>query len=96
MLKTFGAALLLASGLAITAGPALALQTVVTQVDKNTDGSMTYHFAVKTDQGETLTPGESKATSDFVTIYNFYGLVDGSVKSPAGWELWSKKFGGTP
>jgi len=40
-----------------------------TQVDKNTDGSMTYHFAVKTDQGETLTPGESKATSDFVTVY---------------------------
>ncbi len=27
--------------------------------------------------GETLTPGESKATSDFVTVYNFYGLVDG-------------------
>ena len=71
MLKTFGATLLLVSGLAITAGPALALQAVVTQVDKNTDGSMTYHFAVKTDQGETLTPGESKATADFVTVYNF-------------------------
>ncbi len=52
MLKPFGA-VLLACGLATTAGPALALQTVVTQVDKNTDGSMTYHFAVKTDQGET-------------------------------------------
>jgi hypothetical protein len=63
--KTFGAALLLAAGLAITAGPALALQTVVTQVDKNTDGSVTYHFAVKLDQGETLVPGESKATADF-------------------------------
>jgi hypothetical protein len=32
VLKTFGAALLLASGLAITAGPALALQTVVKPV----------------------------------------------------------------
>ena len=63
MLKTFGAALLLALGLAITVVPARALQIVVTQADKNTDGSMTYHFAVKTDQGETLTPGESKATS---------------------------------
>jgi hypothetical protein len=62
VLKTFGAALLLAAGLAITAGPALALQVVVTQVDKNTDGSATYHFAVKTDQGETLSPGTSKAT----------------------------------
>jgi hypothetical protein len=96
VLKTFGAALLFACALAITARPALALQTVVTQVDKNADGSMTYRFAVKTDQGETLTPAESKATADFVTIYNFYGLVDGSVKSPAGWEFSSEEFGRTP
>ena len=96
MLKTFGAALLLASGLAITAGPALALQTVVTQADKNTDGSVTYHFAVKLDQGETLTPGESRAAADFVTVYNFYGLVEGSAKSPAGWEFSSEEFGRTP
>ncbi|SDR25103.1 hypothetical protein SAMN05444161_2383 [Rhizobiales bacterium GAS191] len=96
MLKTFGAALLLVSGLAFTAAPARALQIVVTQVDKNTDGSMTYHFAVKTDQGETLTPGESKATGDFVTVYNFYGMVDGSAKSPAGWEFSSEEFGRTP
>jgi hypothetical protein len=96
MLKTFGPALLLAFGLAITAAPAHALQIVVMQVDKNTDGSMTYHFAVKTDQGETLTPGESKEKSDFVTVYNFYGLVDGSVKSPVGWEFSSEEFGRTP
>jgi hypothetical protein len=96
VLKTFGAALLVASGLAITAGPALALQTVVTQVDKNTDGSVTYHFAVKLDQGETLTPGESKAAADFMTVYNFYGLVEGSAKSPAGWEFSSEEFGRTP
>jgi hypothetical protein len=96
VLKPFGVGLLLASGLAFTAGPALALQTVVTQVDKNADGSMTYHFAVTTDQGETLTGGESKATADFVTIYNFYGLVDGSAKSPAGWEFSSEEFGRTP
>ncbi len=75
MLKTFGVALLLASGSAVTAPPAVALEVVVTQVDKNTDGSMTYHFAVKLDQGETLTPGQAKATTDFVTIYNFYGLI---------------------
>jgi hypothetical protein len=43
VLKTFGAALLVASGLAITAGPALALQTVVTQLDKNANASVTYH-----------------------------------------------------
>lgn len=69
VLKPFWAALLLASGLAAAAAPALALQTVVTQVDKNADGSMTCHFAVKMDPGETLTPGESKATADFVTVY---------------------------
>ena len=54
MRKAFGAALLLASGLAITAAPARALEMVVAQVDKNTDGSMTYHFILKTDPGETL------------------------------------------
>src|ERR1700736_3633652 len=96
VLKTFGVALLLASGLAITAAPAVALEVVVTQVDKNTDGSMTYHFAVKLDPGETLTPGASKATADFVTIYNFYGLVEGSTKSPPGWEFSSEEFGRTP
>jgi hypothetical protein len=96
VLKTFGSALFLASGLAIVAAPALALQTVVTQVDKNADGSMTYHFAVKLDQGETLTPGASKEAADFVTVYNFYGLVDGSVKSPPGWEFSSENSGRTP
>ena len=96
MLKAFGAALLLVSALATTADPARALQVVVTQVDKNTDGSMTYHFAVKTDPGETLTPGASKATSDFVTVYNFYGLIDGSAKVPAGWEFSSEASGRTP
>ena len=96
MFRTYGAALFLASGLAITAVPARALHVVVTQVDRNTDGSMTYHFAVKTDEGETLTPGEPKEASDFVTVYNFYGLVDGSAKSPTGWELSSEQFGRTP
>ena len=96
MLKIIGAAVLLASATAIPTVPALALQAVVTQVDKNADGSATYHFAIKIDPGETLTPGESKATADFVTIYNFYGLVEGSVKSPAGWEFSSEEFGRTP
>jgi hypothetical protein len=57
--------------LAITAAQARALQIVVTQVDKSSDASMTYHFAVKTDQGELLTPGESKATADFVNRLQF-------------------------
>jgi hypothetical protein len=65
-------------------------------VDKNTDGSRTYHFVVKLDQGETLTPGESKTAADFVTVYNFYGMIDGSAKVPAGWEFSSEEFGRTP
>ena len=31
-----------------------------------------------------------------MTIYNFYGLVDGSAKSPPGWEFSSEQFGRTP
>jgi hypothetical protein len=96
VLKTLGAALVLASGLAVTAAPAFAMQTVVTQVDKNPNGTLTYHFAVKLAPGETLSPGESTATADFVTIYNFYGLVDSSVKSPPGWIFSSEASGRTP
>jgi hypothetical protein len=96
MLKALGTVLLLVSGLTITAVPAHALQVLVTQVDKNTDGSLTYHFAVKTDPGETLRPGDSKATADFVTVYNFYGLIEGSVKVPSGWEFSSEESGRTP
>jgi hypothetical protein len=96
VLKTLGTTLLLACGLAINAAPAVAMQIVVTQVDKNASGSMTYHFAVKLDQGETLVPNASKDAADFVTVYNFYGLVDGSVKSPAGWEFSSENSGRTP
>jgi len=40
MLKIFGTEVLPASALAITAGAAFALQTIVRQVDKNTDGSV--------------------------------------------------------
>jgi hypothetical protein len=93
--KTLAVALLASSALAVGTAPALALQVIVTQVDKSSDRTMTYHFAVKTDPGETLMPGD-KATADFVTVYNFYGLVDGSPKSPAGWKFSSEQFGRTP
>lgn len=95
VLKTFGAALIVASGLALTAAPAFALQAVVSGMDKNPDGTTTYHFVIKTDQGETLAPGDN-GTADFVTVFNFYGLVDGSAKSPAGWEFSSEASGRTP
>lgn len=91
MRKAVLSGVLIACGLAFAAGPVTALQVVVTQVDKNGDGTTTYHFAVKTDPGETLTPG-----SDFVTVYNFGSLVDGSAKSPAGWGFSSDEYGRTP
>jgi hypothetical protein len=91
MTKTFGAALLLASAFALATVPAFALEVDVKQMTKNPDGTMTYHFSVKTDKGETLAPG-----SDFVTVYNFAGLVDGSVKTPAGWQFTSADYGKTP
>ena len=77
MRKTVLTAILLASGVVLAAAPASAIQVMVTQIDKSGDGA-TYHFAVRTDPGETLTPG-----ADFVTIYNFGGLVDGSARAPS-------------
>jgi len=93
VLKKLGAGLILLSGLALSAHPAAALQVFVKQVDKNSNGTTTYHFAVKTDPGETLAAGPN---GDFVTIYNFYGFVDKSAKSPAGWAFSSEEFGRTP
>ena len=89
-------AALLATCLVLAAPSAFALQATVTQVDKNADGTMTYHFAVKLDQGETLNPAQGTVPADFVTVYNFYGLVGDSAKSPAGWEFSSEEFGRTP
>ncbi len=91
-----GFAAAVAAGLALGTTPALALQAVVTQVDANSDGSMTYHFAVRLDPGETLVPGNVATPGDFVTVYNFYGLIDGSAKSPPGWAFSSEQFGRTP
>lgn len=93
MLKSLGAALLVC---VLLAGPAQALDAVVTGVDRNADGTMTYHFAIHTAPGETLMPGNPVPEGDFFTIFNFYGLVDGSAKSPAGWEVTSEDYGRTP
>lgn len=93
MLKTLAAALLLTSALA-TAAPAA--QPIVTKIEKNADGSLTFYFSIKIDQDETMQIGEGKSSPDFVTVYNFYGLVDGSVKTPPGWEFTSEDFGRTP
>jgi hypothetical protein len=98
MLRSFGAGLVTAAFLwSMTPTEAGAAQLAVTQVDKNADGTMTYHFSIKVGQTETMEPAAGEALpADFVTIYNFYGLVDGSVKTPDGWKFTSEESGRTP
>ena len=98
MLRSLGVGVIAALiVLSMTSGGTDAAQLTVTQVDKNADGTMTYHFSIKVAQTETMEPGTGDALpSDFVTIYNFYGLVDGSVKTPDGWKFTSEESGRTP
>jgi hypothetical protein len=79
------------------AGTAGAAQVTVTQVDPNPDGTTTYHFSIKVGETETMGPAASNdLPADFVTIYNFYGLIEGSVKTPDGWQFSSEASGRTP
>jgi hypothetical protein len=83
--------------LLVTAATADAAQVTVTQVESNADGTTTYHFSLRVGQTETMGPATSdELPADFVTIYNFYGLVDGSVKTPDGWQFTSEATGRTP
>jgi hypothetical protein len=87
----------LAVAWSVMADRAEAAQLTVTQVDKNADGNMTYHFSIKVGQNETMEPGSGDSLPpDFVTVYNFFGLVDGSVKTPEGWKFTSEESGRTP
>ena len=70
--------------------PARAAHLSVTKIEKGADGTATYTFKLKVDAGTTAEVG------DFVTVYNFFGFVEGSVKAPAGWEFSSEQFGKTP
>lgn len=73
-----------------------AAQVTVTQVDANAEGT-TYHFSIKVGDNETMGPAASAdLPADFVTIYNFYGFVHGSVKTPEGWQFTSEASGRTP
>ena len=98
MLRWLGLGLVTAAILSsMVSGGAEAAQLTVTQIDKNADGTTTYHFSVKVGQTETMEPGTGNTLPpDFVTIYNFYGLIDGSVKTPDGWKFTSEESGRTP
>jgi hypothetical protein len=74
-----------------------AAQVTVTQVDANADGTTTYHFTITVSENETMGPAAGNdLPADFVTIYNFYGFIDGSVKTPDGWQFTSEPSGRTP
>ena len=88
---------ILASLLLLRAAMVDAAQVTVAQVETNADGTTTYHFAIKVADNETMGPaGDNDVPADFVTIYNFYGFVDGLVKTPEGWAFTSEASGRTP
>jgi hypothetical protein len=70
-----------------TAGAALAIQPTVVQIEKNTDGTYTYHFKIKIDDSVTVESGKEAPSPDFFTIFNFDGFVPDSAKSPEGWTF---------
>lgn len=95
MLNTLKIAVLLAASLGFAA-PAFALQTSLKQVDKNADSNTSYRLSIKLDQGETLNRLEKKSPADFITVYSFSGLIEGSTKSSTEWQFSSEEFGRTP
>ncbi len=72
-----------------SAGQAQAAHLCVVKMDK-AEGGVTYTFKLKVDEGTTMEPG------DFVTVYNFFGFVEGSAKAPEGLKFSSEEFGKTP
>lgn len=79
-----------------TAGAALAIQPTVVQIEKNTDGTYTYHFKIKIDDSVTVESGKEAPSPDFFTIFNFDGFVPDSAKSPEGWTFSTSTNGVTP
>lgn len=71
------------------AAPAQAAYLSVVKTDK-AEGGVVYTFKLKVDEGTTMQPG------DFVTVYNFFGFVEGSAKAAEGLKFSSEEFGKTP
>jgi hypothetical protein len=82
--------------LSTTAGTASAMQPTVAQIEKNADGTYTYLFKIRIDDGITVQSGATAPDPDFFTIFNFDGLVPDSSKSPPGWTFSTATNGVTP
>jgi hypothetical protein len=79
-----------------SAGVAWAMQPTVVQIEKNNDGTYTYHFKIKIDDAVTVESGKEAPNPDFFTIFNFDGFVPDSAKSPEGWTFSTSTNGVTP
>jgi hypothetical protein len=73
-----------------------AMQPSVVQIEKNADGTYTYHFKIRIDDGITVESGATPPNPDFFTIFNFEGFVPDSPKSPTGWTFSTSTNGVTP
>ena len=82
--------------LVTAASAAWAMQPTVVQIEKNADGTYTYHFKVKIDDAVTVESGKAEPNPDFFTIFNFDGFVPDSAKSPEGWTFSTSTNGVTP
>ncbi len=91
MWRNAGAALVVAAGIACHGGTVVCAAglRVSHRQERRRLGDLSLHGPDR--RGETLTPG-----ADFVTVYNFAGMVGGSAKAPAGWNVSSEEFGKTP
>src|ERR1700680_4996703 len=78
------------------ASTAWAMQPTVVQIEKNGDGTYTYHFKIRIDDASTVASGATAPDPDFFTIFNFQGLVPDSSKSPTGWTFSTSTNGVTP
>jgi hypothetical protein len=78
------------------ASAASAMQPSVVQIEKNADGTFTYLFKIRIDDGSTVESGATAPDPDFFTIFNFDGFVPGSNKSPPGWMFSTATNGVTP
>ena len=87
----------LACGVLLTAASAgWAIQPTVVQIEKNADGTYTYHLKITIDNAVTVESGTAAPNPDFFTIFNFDGFVPDSATSPEGWTFSTSTNGVTP
>jgi hypothetical protein len=82
--------------MALTCGSASAIHPTLVRIKKNKDGSRTFFYEITVDKGVSVSGKDKAPGPDFFTIYNFYGLVKDSAKSPRDWKVTTQDDGITP